>query len=407
MNKRRNWLGLFGANFFGAFNDNFLKNLACFISIHWIAEQYGSRLIALASAMLVIPYILFSPLAGRMCRMYSKRNILVWLKFTEIPIMLLACVGFLTQSLWIVLLAIFLMGFQSAIYSPAKYSLIRDIGGHEGISFGTGTMEMFIFLAVLSATICASLISDHYTHSLVFSIMIGVAIIGYVLPLVIKVKEDAIEDAQGDSLNPITFVKQSFQRAAKIKSLTIVILSVSSFWLIASLLQMNIISHCPHVLNMTNTQTGIVMAITAIGIGLGCYIAGIVSHKQVELGLVTIGGIGLTISIALIAIIEPKGYLFSAFIFIAAFSSGFYKVPLSSWIQDKVEGRVLGEMIAFNNLMDFIFIFVSSGIFYITEPHFGTQGVFYVTAALAAIVSIISAVYIPGDWQRFKNIFVK
>jgi acyl-[acyl-carrier-protein]-phospholipid O-acyltransferase/long-chain-fatty-acid--[acyl-carrier-protein] ligase len=63
--------------------------------------------------------------------------------------MLFAVSGFYFANLYMVISAMFLMGLQSTIYSPAKYGLIRDIGGEEGISFGTGTVEMLTFLGVL------------------------------------------------------------------------------------------------------------------------------------------------------------------------------------------------------------------------------------------------------------------
>ena len=46
-----------------------------------------SSVVTLASAALVIPYLLFSPLAGRLAKIYKKRKIVVWAKFAEMLIM--------------------------------------------------------------------------------------------------------------------------------------------------------------------------------------------------------------------------------------------------------------------------------------------------------------------------------
>ena len=46
--------------------------------------------VTLASAALVIPYLLFSPLAGRLAKIYKKRKIVVWAKFAEMLIMVVA-----------------------------------------------------------------------------------------------------------------------------------------------------------------------------------------------------------------------------------------------------------------------------------------------------------------------------
>ncbi|MFR7811266.1 MAG: MFS transporter [Butyricimonas faecihominis] len=132
MAKRKNWFSLFFTNYLGVLNDNFLKTLACFICIAWVGKENESMVVTLASAALVIPYLLFSPLAGRLAKIYKKRKIVVWAKFAEMLIMVVAAAGFLTHSTGLVLSSILLMGLQSALFSPSKYGLIRDIGGEEG-----------------------------------------------------------------------------------------------------------------------------------------------------------------------------------------------------------------------------------------------------------------------------------
>lgn len=138
MAKRKNWFSLFFTNYLGVLNDNFLKTLACFICIAWVGKENESMVVTLASAALVIPYLLFSPLAGRLAKIYKKRKIVVWAKFAEMLIMVVAAAGFLMHSTVLVLSSILLMGLQSALFSPSKYGLIRDIGGEEGISYGSG-----------------------------------------------------------------------------------------------------------------------------------------------------------------------------------------------------------------------------------------------------------------------------
>lgn len=72
--KNANWTALFAANFFGVFNDNFLKHCIVFIAVAWALPDWLSQaqLVSLISAALVLPYILFSPLAGHWASRYSK-----------------------------------------------------------------------------------------------------------------------------------------------------------------------------------------------------------------------------------------------------------------------------------------------------------------------------------------------
>jgi MFS family permease len=396
------WFGLFSANFLGVFNDNFLKNLAAFVAIYWIADEHRGLLISLSTAMLVIPYIFFSPLAGKLAKTQYKKNIMVWLKLAEIPIIIIACLGFYFQSILLILSAIFLMGFQSCIYSPAKYGLIRDIGGKQGISFGTGAIEMLIFIAVLGATITASYLSDNYNVYVAIFIMLILAVTGYLATLTINANEDAPEKSN-DPINPVVFIQKTIVWAKQIKGLNPVIISVSSFWALASLIQLNLIRHCPFTMGLTNTQTGIIMALAAFGIGAGCYLAGVLSNHKIELGLVPIGGIGIAVCIILIVLLQPQVYVFTVLIILTAFFCGFYKVPLTAWIQDNVEGRQLGEIIAYNNLLDFIFIFIASLLFGLAEKFFGTYAVFIIVAIGAVFMIFFTALYIPDLWKSFTR----
>jgi acyl-[acyl-carrier-protein]-phospholipid O-acyltransferase/long-chain-fatty-acid--[acyl-carrier-protein] ligase len=184
--KKNPWLPLFLTNFLAVLNDNVIKYLVIFVGVYWVSEETQNYVISIASAMLVIPFILFSPLAGRYAKIYEKKKIMVWGKFAEIPIMLVAITGFYFKSLPIVMTAVLLMGLQSTMFSPAKYGLIRDIRGKEGISFGTGMMEMLTFVGVLLGTMLAGVLGDYllkdYNILLLSVILLSVAFLGWIWP---------------------------------------------------------------------------------------------------------------------------------------------------------------------------------------------------------------------------------
>lgn len=413
--KKNNWFPLFSTHFAGAFNDNLLKNLICFIGVLWVAKGSESTVIMIASALLVVPYIVLSPLAGSLSKKMSKRKVMVVAKIAEIPIMVLAVAGFLYQSIVIVLIAMMFMGIQSALFSPSKYGLIRDIGGNEGISFGTGTMEMLTFISILIGTFVAGLTSDVQIHQLWFIVvlLIGTAVVGLILSVFIKANESATESSVGDSINPIMFLKDSYLWAKKIKGLNMVIFSLGMFWFIASFIQMNLLIYCPKILHLSNTQTSLIMASMAVGIGLGCFAAGAIARKRVEIGLIPIGGIGLSLSLLCIFLFNPGTVGFAILLVLASFFGGFFKVPLNAWIQDKVEGRKLGDMLAYDNLVEFIFILFSAALFGLLEKVIGTKFVFLVIALSAIVSTFITLFRIPSIktmflrliFQFFGNIF--
>ena len=100
MNTRK-WLPLLTTNFLGVFNDNVLKHGIIFIAIGWDLPSWlnTSQIISAASAALVLPYILLSPLGGKLAVHYSKTKVFSFFKFIEIPIVLLASLAFYLQNI--------------------------------------------------------------------------------------------------------------------------------------------------------------------------------------------------------------------------------------------------------------------------------------------------------------------
>ena len=195
-NKRNPWWPLFSANFLSVFNDNLIKWLVVFVGIGWVAKESEASVIAAAGAALVIPFLLFGPWAGRLNRIYSKRKVWVYGKAAELPIALIAIYGFYIENLIVVMTSVLLMGVQSSLFSPAKYGLIRDVGGKERISFGTGAMEMLTFLGVLLGTFLAGILADKdfFDLRLMGFAMVTAAVLGYFSAKMIRADESPVDE---------------------------------------------------------------------------------------------------------------------------------------------------------------------------------------------------------------------
>jgi MFS family permease len=406
MKPNTRWIPLFLTNFLGVFNNNFIKNLICFVAILWVSRQNDndSMVVTLASGLYVVSYIFFSPLAGRLSKIFEKKKIMFFSKAIEIPIFILSICGFYFQSINIVMISIFLLGLISTLFSPSKYGLIRDIGGNEGISFGTGTLEMLTFFGVLLGTLAASIVSDHFNILTVTIIVILASASALLSISKLKVNESEPLKYSKETINPLKFLIQLFRHAGEIKGMNYIIAGLASFWMIGNLIQMNLIVHCPKVLGMTNTQTGIVMTCAAIGIGLGSYLAGVISKGTVELGITPFGAIGMIVNLSLIYFLHPTGILFSALVFLSAFSCGVYMVPLSAYVQSSIEGRFQGDMIAYSNFTCFLLILISSGLFGATAKYFDTNMVFLVLVFIVIVITYIMLNHVPGMYERFKKL---
>lgn len=405
----KNWTPLFLTQFLGILNDNLLKHLIIFISILWISSELQDVIIPIATALLVLPYILFSPFAGFLSQIKTKKTIIRVAKLLEIPIMAIAAFAFSIENIFLLLLCLFLMGLQSAIYSPAKIGLIKDISHESNLSKGTGIMEFFGFIALLFSTILAGYIANLSSNqnSTIAYMLITIAFIGWLASLLIQSNSHNVSKNNSNlSILPLKFLKRSYKKSQKNKGLNAVILGLGMFWMIASLLQMNLLVYCNENLHLNALETSMVWAIVIIGIALGCIVAGIINKQRVELGISVLGSIGLAIFTSIIAFSEPNILTFYISLFFGAMSAGLFKVPLNSWMQERCSTRDLPNRLAYLNMIVFIIVLLSSVIFALLTFTTTSLGIFKFLAYTSIILSFIMTVKNPSELIRIIVFFV-
>ena len=74
----------------------------------------------MAAGLFILPFVVFSGIAGQLGERFYKARILKCIKALEIAIMLVAAAGFLNHSVGLLLFALFMMGAHSTFFAPAK-----------------------------------------------------------------------------------------------------------------------------------------------------------------------------------------------------------------------------------------------------------------------------------------------
>ncbi|MCQ2203762.1 MAG: MFS transporter [Bacteroidales bacterium] len=380
---------LYITNLFGVMNDNVLKTLVCFIAASWVNEEYRSIVVNATAGALVLPYLLFSPLAGKLPQLYSKLQVFRWCKILELPIMLIAILGFYYENIWIAISAVLLMGLQSAIYSPSKYGLIKDIGGTEGISTGMGGMEAIAFLGMLLGTVAASFLAELPNNNISFIVLIALATLGLIASTTIHADEK--HSTIKTSTNPIKFLRDTSHLIGQYRGLHHVIHLLSLFWWLSASLQTILIIYCTSDMGLTPSETGYILALTAIGITAGCLVGGQLDHKLFMLGYVP--QLGMLDAILLLAIFfaEPSPVIFAILVASVAFIGGLFKIPLDAEIQKRVSHKELNVVLAYFNLVSFIYIFMASATNIIVTSFFPNR---YVFLAIAIVIGVSSIIFI-------------
>ena len=409
---KRSFIPLFFTNFFGVVNDNFLKTLASFVVIGWLAdERMQSVYMGVTAGALVLPYILFSPLADRLTVIFPKRKILRLAKWAELPIIALAVCGFMTHSAALVVGAVLLMGLQSSLYSPAKYALVRDIGGAERISTGMGGMEGIAFLGVLAGTIAASFAVDKAPEWVQYLCLGAFALLGLVGSFTIRADEE--KSRQIHSVNPIRYLKRACRIAKGYPGLNSVIVTLSVFWWAAAILQMGLLVYGRQVLKLDATHTGALLCAAAVGIVAGQVVAGFVDRKRFLLGATVLTGWIAAALLFALFFIPMSPTAFGIVLALLAFDFGFFKLPLDAEIQKVVKGPKLNTMLAYFNQVSFLFMLVASGCYALLSWLCGPraflllEGVVFLVVPVAFALTYRKVLVFIGHWIFRRRYDVK
>ena len=385
--KSRSFIPLFVTNFFGVVNDNFLKTLASFIVIGWLADASGqSVFMGVAAGALVLPFILFSPLADRLTALFPKVRILRFAKMAEVPIVLLAVAGFLAESPALVVGAIVLMGLQSSLYSPAKYALVRDIGGADRISTGMGGMEGVTFAAVLAGTVAGSFVADlEGTAPWIKNAgLVTLAALGLIASFTVRAEEERNRELH--AINPVRYLTRAWRMTRRYEGLNAVILTLSVFWWAAAMLQMGLLVYGKQVLGLDATHTGLTLALAAVGIVAGQVVAGFIDRRHFLLGWTPLTGVLAGIVLLVLFFVPMNAAAFSALVAVLAFDFGLFKLPFDTEIQKVVKGPRLNTMLAYFNQVSFLFMLAASGVYALVSWAFGPRA-FLLVLALAMFIA--------------------
>ena len=390
----RSFLPLYVTNFFGTLNDNFLKTLAGFIVIGWIAdERLKSIAMGMTTGAFVLPYIFCSPLADRLTTVWTKLWIVRVAKWAELPIMAVAILGFVYKSSWLVIGAVLLMGLQSTLYSPAKYALIRDIGGESRISTGMGGMEGVSFLGVLAGTVAGSVITDIEARlpgwHLFYICLCAFAAIGLVASYTVRAREE--DNRALHAINPVRYMRRAYRMARRYDGLNAVILTLSVFWWGAAMLQMGLLVYGKSEigLGLSATGTGVLLCGAAVGIVAGQVVAGFVDRRRFLLGATLLTGWIAAALLAVLFFVPLPPVAFGIVLGLLAFDLGFFKLPLDAEIQKVVKGPRLNTMLAYFNQVSFLFMLAASGCYALVSWAFGPKAFLLLFAVVMLIVPFL------------------
>lgn len=421
--KKRFFSSYFVTQALGALNDNVYKSaLLIFIAYQASAELNlnSDMLNNIAAGLFILPFFMFSATAGQIAEKFEKSALIRKIKLLEITIMICAVIGFYLNNIWFLLLVLFLMGFQSSLFGPIKYSILPQHLDDSELLGGNGLVEMGTFLSIIIGTVIGGVLIGRgdIGVQILSGLLLAISITGYLASRKIPDTPSTQSDLK-INWNPITQTWKTFKFARRQKVVFLSILGVSWFWFYGAVFLTQIPNFTKVSLNGNDLVATLILATFSVGIGLGSVLCEFLSGRKVELGLVPFGAIGMTWFAIDIFLANPHSSFTGALspteylsqdgairtlincAFVGIFG-GFYIVPLYALIQERCERSHLSRVIAGNNILNAFFMVIAAVLGAVllgngmTIPQF-----FLLVAIMNALVAIYIFTLVPEFLMRF------
>ena len=368
----RRFAPLFVTQFLGAFNDNLLKSaLGIFVTYRLAARAGGdaASIVMLAGAVFIAPFFLFSGASGTLADRIDKSAIARWVKVAEIGIMAIGATGLWLESLPLLLVALFCLGTHSTVFGPIKYALLPQHLLNEELVAGNALIEAGTFLAILLGTILGGVIVLVHNGALVVGVCgVSSALLGWLSARQIPAAPPATgaDDARPRVFHDtVAVVRHAVGRPA----LLLPILAISWFWLFGATIVSGLPVFAKDVLFANEQVVTLMLALFAVGVGLGSVLAERLLHGDVSARFVPLAGLGMaafTVDLYLSSAGRSSATLASVTAFLAqpgswrilvdlvglAGAGGLFTVPLYALLQHESEPAHRARVIAANNIIN-------------------------------------------------------
>lgn len=374
--RNRTFVGLLVAQFLAAFNDQAIHAAAMFFALN-TGTLHEATAITLMPILFYSPWAIFVTLAAYYADRYSKQRALRAWKFAEVGITLVATVGFYLGSVhhspagpWVVLGCVFLMGLHSAFFVPAKYGAMPEILQPQLLSRGNGILESLSFMAIILGTVSGGMLSSLFRgrETVIGLVLVALAAVGAVASLLIERMPPAnpTRPFPKPLYGPLA---ESLRVLIGSRPLRLAVIGIAFFTFVVAFMRATVYllgeSQNPR---WSEFHTSVVVGMSALGIGLGSPLAGWLSGRKVELGLVPLGAVGMILAGVAAAVVlarltgPPMQAGLVACIVAIGFCTGFYLVPMYTLLQHRAPKTAKGDAVATSNFINVVGAMLASGV---------------------------------------------
>lgn len=362
---RRDWVGYWSMivqQTQNAFNDKAAQFLLIPLG-GWLLGE-ASRVEHVAGLLIVLPFILFAPVVGWLSDRFSKRNVMLGAAIAQLLILCLLSCALWLRSLNLALVGFFLLALQSAVFSPAKMGIVKELVGSARLGFASGMQQMTSLIAILIGQVSMGYLfdarleagGDGWNSALVPLLVIAVCAVPAIGLAWIVPKTPAHGAGRLQAKLLWSHVGQMVELWQS-PVLRRTALGIAFFWGFGGFINLWSIGVAK---DMTGGGPGFgvlssnLMLAASLGMAGGFGVASLLCRRRIELGWVPIAGGMMTLLVLVLATLDPRTAVFYFVLGSAAFAAAVFLVPLNAYLQDQVSPSRRGSIIAAVNLQDCI-----------------------------------------------------
>ncbi|MEM9380603.1 MAG: MFS transporter [Planctomycetota bacterium] len=415
--EKRSFGSLVASQFLGAFNDNAFKQLVLLLTVAavtvdavpWIAESplavdaNGVNRQWLPATVFSLPFLMFCSLTGALADKLSKSTIIKVANFVEILVMGGALLAFYLESYPMLLVVLFCMGMQSALFGPSKYGILREIVDGRDMSRANAIVQTTTTIAILGGVIVAGQLAGAFGDALWIPALayVGIASIGFLLSLPIEHQPARHPDRPIPWFVPAEMLRQ-WKSIKGHPTLTVSIFGSAFFYFIGALLLLVVNEYGLLVLGLSESQTSMLFGPVIVGIAAGALLAGKLSGDRIEGGLTPLGLLGMAASLLALQVAPYSVTWVAICLGVLGTSSGIFVLPIRTLIQVLPKDESRGAVIGFSQMIDFVGILLA-GPFMLLMQKAGltAPAMTLVTAGLMVVAFVVSLRYAAHFSVRF------
>jgi acyl-[acyl-carrier-protein]-phospholipid O-acyltransferase/long-chain-fatty-acid--[acyl-carrier-protein] ligase len=394
-----------------AFTDNAAKLLLIGLVQILLPADEAAALVSALALLLVAPFVLFAPLSGWLADRFPKRHVLAASLWLQLAVTLALAAAVALHSLPLAVGGFFLLGIQSALMSPARRGMAKELAG-DSVGELVGWMEMLCIAAILTGSVAGGQLIDGLSGALGDAwtaglLSFGLLAAGCVAALMgfrkVPAREAAARTpftwrALGGHAGLLRALRQD--RAVWRAALGDSVFYLAGGVLLLTLAEIGRVLH-PDGLGAARS-TGLMLALIGGGVAVGSLAAARLSRQGINLGLAPLGALGMAGALAALAVTTPGGALFYFGLAALGLAGGLYIVPLGAFLVDRAPEAERGKILAASGLLSSLAGVAAVGLHALASSvfHVGAGGQFALLALLMAATAVLAARLLPQHLLR-------